>query len=73
MPTSPNSLADLLNALGCDPAPIIKSGTGENTGWTSVGGSAVLHQSTFTGNLGTTAYTLNDIVKALKQLGLLAR
>lgn len=48
------------------------SSTGENTGFTAVGGTAVQHQSTFTGNSGSKAYTINDIVKHLKALGLLA-
>lgn len=48
------------------------SGTGETTGFTAGTGTAVNDDSTFTGNLGTTAYRINDVVKALKQLGLLA-
>jgi hypothetical protein len=48
------------------------SSTGENTGFTAVGGTTVQHQSTFTGNSGSKAYTINDIVKHLKALGLLA-
>ncbi len=47
------------------------SSTGTVTGYTSVGGSAVLSQSTFTGNTGTTAYTIGDVVLALKQAGIL--
>jgi hypothetical protein len=35
--------------------------------------SIVYNQSTFTGNVGTTAYHINDIVKHLKMLGLIAR
>lgn len=46
--------------------------TGTVTGYTSVGGSAVLSQSTFTGNSGSTAYTIGDVVLALKTLGFLA-
>lgn len=49
-----------------------QSTTGTVTGYTSVGGSAVLSQSTFTGNSGSTAYTIGDIVLALKTLGFLA-
>lgn len=48
------------------------STSGNNAGWTSVGGTAVKNQDTFSGNIGTTAYTINDIVLHLKQLGLLA-
>jgi hypothetical protein len=36
-------------------------------------GSGVNDQSTFTGNVGSTAYRINDIVKALKNQGLLAQ
>ena len=50
-----------------------QSGTGEGTGFTAGGGTAVNDQSTFTGNVGSTAYRINDIVKALKTLGLLAQ
>ena len=49
------------------------NGTGEATGFTAVGGTAVNDQSTFTGNVGSTAYRINDIVKALKNLGILAQ
>lgn len=45
---------------------------GETTGFTAATGTAVLAGSTFTGNLGSTAYTISDIVKALKTLGFLA-
>ena len=50
-----------------------QSGTGETTGFTAGGGTAVNDQSTFTGNVGSTAYRINDIVKALKNLGILAQ
>lgn len=50
-----------------------QSGTGETTGFTAGTGTAVKDDSTFTGNIGSTAYRINDIVKALKNLGLLAQ
>jgi len=49
-----------------------QSGTGETTGFTAGAGTAVKDDSTFTGNVGSTAYRISDIVKALKNLGLLA-
>lgn len=49
-----------------------KSGTGETVGFTAGVGTAVLDDSTFTGNVGATAYRVSDVVKALKQYGVLA-
>ncbi len=48
------------------------SATGETTGFTGGAGTACRVDSTFTGNVGSTAYTLSDVVKALKNYGLLA-
>jgi hypothetical protein len=48
------------------------STTGETVGFTAGGGTTATDASTFTGNLGTKAYRVSDIVKALKQLGLIA-
>jgi hypothetical protein len=53
--------------------PVIQqAGTGETVGFTAGGGTNVTDASTFTGNVGSTAYRISDIVKALKNLGLLA-
>lgn len=53
--------------------PVIQqAGTGETTGFVAGSGTAVNDDSTFTGNVGSTAYRISDIVKALKNLGLLA-
>lgn len=49
-----------------------QSGTGTATGFTAGSGTAVNDASTFTGAVGSTAYRISDIVKALKNLGLLA-
>lgn len=50
----------------------VQSTTGTTAGFTAGAGTAVLSDSTFTGNDGTKAYTIGDIVKALKTVGLLA-
>lgn len=53
--------------------PVVQqAGTGETTGFVAGSGTAVNDDSTFTGNVGSTAYRISDIVKALKNLGLLA-
>lgn len=44
---------------------------GTTTGFTAGAGTAVLSDSTFTGNFGTRAYTIGDIVRALKKVGLM--
>lgn len=46
--------------------------TGTVTGFTAGSGTAAKDDSTYTGDTGTAAYTVGDIVKALKALGLLA-
>lgn len=52
-------------------AVVQASVTGETVGFTAVGGTGVNDQSTFTGNVGSTAYRISDVVKALKNLGLI--
>jgi len=53
--------------------PVIRpASSGETAGiFTPEGGADIRHDTTYTGNLGDKAYTISDIVKALKQLGLL--
>ncbi len=46
--------------------------TGTTSGFTQNSGSNVNVDSVFTGNTGSAAYTIGDVVKALKDLGLLA-
>ena len=54
-------------------APVAQYSTvGTTTGFTAGLGLAVLADSTFTGDSGATAYTVGDVVRALKTLGLLA-
>lgn len=53
--------------------PVVQPATtGTSTGFTAGGGTTATSTSTFTGNTGSSAYTVGDIVKALKNLGLLA-
>lgn len=49
------------------------NGTGETVGFTTGAGTAVKDDSTFTGNVGATAYRISDIVKALKNTGIMAK
>jgi len=52
--------------------PVIRPAEiGLTTNWFQNGGSEVRNESSFTGGLGDKAYTIGDIVRALKQLGLL--
>lgn len=48
------------------------STTGTTTGFTAGSGTSANDDSTYTGNTGSTAYTVGDIVLALKNLGLIA-
>lgn len=48
-----------------------QAAAGTTSGFTVATGTAVLAGSTFTGNVGASAYTIGDIVKALKALKLL--
>lgn len=48
------------------------SSTGETSGFTAGSGTGVNDDSTFTGNTGSTAYRISDIVKHLKTIGLIA-
>jgi hypothetical protein len=67
-------LNDSSGSLGFFAAsPVVQqAGTGETVGFTAGGGTTVTDASTFTGNVGSKAYRISDIVKALKNLGLMA-
>jgi hypothetical protein len=61
----------LISFYGATPV-IQPATTGTTAGITHGSGTSVKEDSLFTGNTGTTAYTLSDVVKALKNLGLMA-
>lgn len=54
--------------------PVVQQNTtGTATGFTAGAGTTVTDQSTFTGGVGSTAYRISDVVRAMKQYGLLAQ
>ncbi len=55
-----------------DVAPVAQQVATGASGYASVSGTPVLSGDTFTGNVGSTAYTIGDLVAALKNYGLLA-
>jgi len=57
-----------------DASPLAQhSSTGQAAGFTAGAGTAAKDDSTFTGGVGSTAYTTGDIVKALKNFGLIKK
>lgn len=53
--------------------PVVQpSSTGTTTGFTAGISTPVLSDSTFTGGVGSTAYTIGDVVKHLKTIGIIA-
>lgn len=53
--------------------PVVQQATtGTTTGFTAGSGTTAKSDSTYTGNTGTAAYTVGDIVLAMKNLGFLA-
>lgn len=66
-----NAATDTVGFYGAT-AVVQPATTGTTTGFTAGAGTAARADSTYTGNTGSAAYTVGDIVKALKDLGLLA-
>ena len=66
-----DAATDTLGFYGKSPVAQPAS-TGQTAGFTVGVGTGVLDDSTFTGGTGTKAYTIGDIVKHLKAVGILA-
>ena len=66
-----NGSAAMIGLYGVN-AVVQPATTGTTTGFTAGSGTAANDDSTFTGNTGASAYTIGDIVLALKQIGALA-
>lgn len=66
-----DAATDKIGLFGATPA-VQPSSEGETTGFTAGAGTAAKDDSTFTGDVGTKAYTVGDIVAHLKTLGLIA-
>jgi len=59
--------------FGLNKTPVAQqTALGTTTGFTAATGTAVLAGSTFTGGTGASAYTIGDLVLALKNFGMLA-
>ena len=71
VPINIGGAADLIGHFGVT-AVVQPSTTGTILGHTPGALVPVTEDSTFTGNTGITAYTIGDVILALKQLGLLA-
>ena len=69
--TIAGNAAQKLSFHGLAPA-ILYATEGTLTGFTAGGGTTATDKSTFTGNTGTKAYTVGDIVLALKTKGIMA-
>lgn len=72
--TTGTEIGDASSKIGFYGAtPVVQhSTTGEAAGMTLNSGDDIHETSTFTGNVGSKAYTIGDIVKALKNVGILA-
>lgn len=56
-----------------DGVSIVQAVTGTATGYTAGATTGTFHtDDSYTGNVGTTKYTVNGVVAALKNLGLIA-
>lgn len=66
------SLANKDGHLNSDDLAIGYGVTGDATGFVAGTGTAVVSGSKWAGKVGSTAYTMGDVVTALKKIGVLA-